>query len=80
MPLLLCDMLYQKDGQFILSIDVIRAAKVLRVLANECLSYTIGSELLLLFYIVRKIGRYFVTVASLGDNELLIKKILTDYQ
>ena len=67
-------MLYQKDGQFILSIDVIRAAKVLRVLANECLSYTIGSELLLLNNIERTIGQYFVTVASLGDNELLTTK------
>ena len=74
MPLQLFDMLYQKDGGFKLLIDVIRAAKALWVLINECLSYTIGSELLLLNNIVRRIGRHFVTFTSLGDNEQLMTK------
>ena len=53
---------------------MISDAKVLRVLVNEYLSLTTGSELLLLHTLVQIIGRYLVTDISLDDNELFMTK------
>ena len=53
---------------------MINEAKVLRVLVNEYLSSTAGSELLFLNKFVRMTGGHFVTVISLDDNEIIMTK------
>ena len=57
-PLPLSDKFYQYDGSSKLSIAVISDTKVLRVLVNMYLSFTTGSELLLLNTLVRMKNRW----------------------
>ena len=51
---------------------MINDAKAFRVLVVDYLSPTIGSELLLSYKLVRVIGQYFVTRASLEYNDCMI--------
>ena len=67
-------MLYQCDGGYKFSIDVISDTNASRALVKEYLSSTIGSEILLCLNFVRTKRRHFVTVSSLDDNELLMIK------
>ena len=67
-------MLYQYDGGFKLSIDVINDTNALRALVNEYVSSTVGSEMFLWNKFVRVNGGHFVTVTSLDNNELFITK------
>ena len=67
-------MLYQCDGGFKLSIDVISDTNALRALVKEYLSSTIGSGMLLCLNFVRTNRWHFVTVSSLDDNELFMTK------
>ena len=71
LTLTLSDKLYQHDESFNVSIDVISEDKVLLTLVNEYASSTIDSEMLYLNKFVQTIGRYLVTLISLGNSELL---------
>ena len=67
-------MLYQYDGGSKLFIDVINDTNALRALVNEYLSSTVGSEMFLWNKYVRVNGGHFVTVTSLDNNKLFMKK------
>ena len=73
-------MIYQYNIGSKLSIDVINDTNVLRALANEYLSSTVGSEMFLWNKFVRVNGGHFVTVTSLDNNELFVTKfpLVTD--
>ena len=53
---------------------MINDTNAFRALVNDYLSSTIGSVLILWNKFVRMNGGYFVTVASLDDNELFMTK------
>ena len=67
-------MLYQYDGCSKISIDMINDTNALRVLVNEYLSLTVGSEIFLWNKCVRVNRGHFVTVTSL-DNKTIHDKI-----
>ena len=67
-------MLYQYDGGFKFSINLINDTNALRALVNEYMSSTVGSEMFLWNKFVRVNGGHFVTVTSLNNNELFITK------
>ena len=67
-------MLYEYDGGSKLSIDAINDTKALRVLVNEYLSTTVGTEIFLLNKFVRVNGEHFVIVTYLDNDELFMTK------
>ena len=73
-------MLYQYDGGFKLSIDVINDTNALRALVNEYLPSTVGSEMFLRNKFVLMNRKHFVAATSLNNNKLFMMKypLVTD--